>query len=233
MICVSDIDASDCVAMLPGVETLAEMVQRLRAGKPMERVARDAGLTKDAIWRIETGRASAPRWDTLNKLAGVFGIDVKDLIAARDQTEPSLPDDIEPAPAQPINIPEWDCEIAAGDWLDASMCQLDAEQQRAIVARGLFIVRVRGDSMTPHYKSGARVMFQIVRLDEGGPIKGRDYYWQHSDGRCTLKRFAGADEDAYTLQPTNRKYKRIVLPKQELARLAVVAAILTDPPFGK
>lgn len=215
------------------VETLADFVTRLRARRPRSRIAGVARVSEDLILRIEKGLTLNPRYETIERLAPALGTTVDEMLAriVAGATTTPLPDDVEPAPEYALPIPEWDAEIAAGDWMDASTCQLDDQMHRDIIARGLFIVRVRGDSMLPTYKPGDRVMFQVIRLDEGGPVEGRDYYWQASDGRCTLKTCHEVQEDAYILAPLNRKkYKtKLILPKQELARLAIVVSPLAKP----
>lgn len=62
-------------------ETLAARVKRLRGRRPMERIARDAGVTRDVIWRIETGRTTLPRYSTMERVAKALGITAEELIA--------------------------------------------------------------------------------------------------------------------------------------------------------
>lgn len=62
------------------METLGAKVKRLRRKKPIERIARLAGITRDAIWRLESGRTPNPRWDTIEGLAKAFGITPDELL---------------------------------------------------------------------------------------------------------------------------------------------------------
>lgn len=48
-------------------------------------LAREAGITPNALWRIETGRVARPRMSTIRKIAKVLGVDPSEL---RDDDAP-------------------------------------------------------------------------------------------------------------------------------------------------
>jgi transcriptional regulator with XRE-family HTH domain len=64
--------------MAPLKETLRR--ERRRAGLTQEELAKKAGVGTVTIRRIETGMIEEPRVATLRKLAGVLGVQVRDLL---------------------------------------------------------------------------------------------------------------------------------------------------------
>lgn len=144
-----------------------------------------------------------------------------------------LDNNVQPAPKQAPPIPEWEAEIACGHWVECTTAALDPKTQMNVIANGRFIVRCMGDSMTPEYQPGARVMFRIVRLDEESLKVGADYYVQDCDGRCTLKTLKEIREDEYVLAPRNPKYEPLRVPKQLVVRWAIVETIVRAPWNGE
>lgn len=136
---------------------------------------------------------------------------------------------VDPIPRHVFQLPEWESEVAAGHWIDCITAQLWTDTQGEVVERGSFVIRVRGDSMTPDYQPGDRVLFRIIRLDQESLRAGADYVFQNSDGQCTLKRLAKIGDDAFMLAPLNRRYKPLKLPRQMLARVAIVETVIRPP----
>jgi transcriptional regulator with XRE-family HTH domain len=54
--------------------------ERRLAGLTQVELAEKAGLSEDAVWRLEVGRARHPRISTIRKIAEVLGVEVRDLI---------------------------------------------------------------------------------------------------------------------------------------------------------
>lgn len=77
---VNTVAVIGCERPYLGVETLGEKVKRLRGRRPMDRIAREAGLTRDVIWRLETGRTPSPRWDTIERLAKALSLTTDELL---------------------------------------------------------------------------------------------------------------------------------------------------------
>ncbi len=243
----SSVASIACESVNTAMETLGEKVKRLRGRKPMDRIAREAGVTRDVIWRLETGRTPQPRWDTIERLAAVFKMTAEQFLqdtsligvaselhaptyTHADAIHPALFDDnIQPAPSNALPIPEWTAEIACGHWIDCTTGALDPDTQMAIIRAGRFRVRATGDSMLPLYRPGALVQFRIIRIDEEPLILGADYYVQNSDGQCTLKTLESIGEDEYVLAPRNRKYKPLRVAKQMVVRWAIVETIVKAP----
>lgn len=55
---------------------------RNRAGLSKYSLANEAGLSLDAVYRIEDGRTKNPRFETLQRLADATGVDVSFLFVA-------------------------------------------------------------------------------------------------------------------------------------------------------
>lgn len=198
-----------------------------------------AGLKPANLKRIEqSAKPVSVYLSTARKLATSLNVAIDDL-AEQSQIDAAIdllldtlePANIQHAPKQIPSIPEWTAEIACGHWIDCATIAMDMDNdvQADTARRGMFIVRVMGDSMKPTYKPGNRVLFRVVRLDDEPLRIGADYYWQNSDGQCTLKRLKSIGEDEYTLAPLNRKYKPLKLAKQMLAKVAIVETIVTAP----
>lgn len=207
--------------------TFGEWVRARRKARRWS-IAKAAGalrISSDALFRIEKSRTTSPQPSTLEKVVEVFGEIPEEIDPAREP----LDNNVEPAPARVIPIPEWSAEIACGLWVDCSIAELDTDTQMSVISQGRFIVRCAGDSMSPLYKPGSRVLFRIVRLDAEPLRIGADYYWQRSDGQCTLKTLKAIGEHDYTLAPRNRKYKPLRVAKQMISRIAIVETIMHAP----
>jgi transcriptional regulator with XRE-family HTH domain len=132
-------------------------------------------------------------------------------------------------------IPTWDLDVAASAWVDVPVCRLDADDpaQARVIKTGRFRLRILGHCMEPHYQSGMTVEFQIVRIEEEGLVVNKDYVVCRNDGTATFKRLVRVNEDDISLAATNQKEYGgvLVVPRQEISRVArVVGRILPPPP---
>jgi transcriptional regulator with XRE-family HTH domain len=100
-------------------------------------------------------------------------------------------------------IPIVELSLAAGPWSDVE--DVPEAMTMAQIEKGLFGVRLSGDSMQPVYPSGRIVIFQVLRegLDEAEI--GKDYYIQREDGSATFKRIVGIGETQVRLAALNVK----------------------------
>lgn len=185
-------------------------------GWSQESLAKFAGVSSKTVSRLENGGTVESKSITL--------------ISHALQILPPTWGDVN-MPKEIAPIPEWDAEIACGTWIDCSTAQLDTHKQADVIRRGMFIVRVSGDSMLKDYASGDRVLFRIVRFDEEALIPGADYYWQRFDGQCTLKRFVRKIDNRFVLAAINKKKypKPLEVTWDDLARVAIVESIVKRP----
>jgi phage repressor protein C with HTH and peptisase S24 domain len=97
--------------------------------------------------------------------------------------------------------------------------------------KGIFRVRVRGDSMAPKYPAGCYVEFKLLRTREGMPdlaaaVVGKRYYVQLRDDTGTFKQLAGVTDAGLVLAATNKKCrKELFAPFDEIVRLAAAVGI--------
>ncbi len=101
------------------------------------------------------------------------------------------------------SIPIVEQSLAAGPWTD--VMDLPDAFTMAQVEKGLFGVRLGGDSMEPVYPSGRIVIFQVLREGLDEVELGRDYYVQRDDGAATFKRIVGLGESQVRLKALNAK----------------------------
>jgi len=60
-------------------ERLGKLLRTARAGRSMNEVATEAGLSAETLRKIETGRAPTPAFFTVAALAGVLGLSLDEL----------------------------------------------------------------------------------------------------------------------------------------------------------
>jgi transcriptional regulator with XRE-family HTH domain len=118
--------------------------------------------------------------------------------------------------------------IAASGWVELT----GEGWAREVRGRGAWvIIRVAGDSMEPRFDDGQFVMFRRLNLEEDEPVEGSDYFFVRNDDHGTLKRVVQRDEDGYTLQALNPKYKeRLTVSRQELVMVAEAAFVVNELP---
>lgn len=146
-------------------------------------------------------------------------------IDAADQAK--LDANVEPFSERPVHeVPFFEARLAAGQWTDVS--EIGQVFDPRGIDRGLFRVRIRGDSMAPVYLDGEVIEFRCLRPDRDGVIIGKDYYVQHADGEATFKRVADVTEDSLYLAALNRtKYpKRLRVERALVVRMARAIAVV-------
>jgi transcriptional regulator with XRE-family HTH domain len=181
------------------------------------------GMTERNVSRIESESEAGIYPESFRRLAEVAGVEIpklREMIGSKEETK-AFDANVEPYSESKIPaIPTFELPLAAGDWMDVST---DLCEDRTVREHGLFRVRLRGESMDPVYPDGTLVEFRCLVPSVEGPIEGKDYYVQRSDGTATFKRVAKIEEDTITLQALNKKVmpKFIVVPRQEITRMAV------------
>ena len=204
--------------------------KRLALGKTQEQIAAEIKVTVKTIQNLEAGRTASLRLG--KRMAYALALEtpfdeVQALMAetaADDASSPGIDGEVSAL----HDIPQWDLEIAAGDWcescINGTIDTSNAAQIRSM-NQGLFRVRIRGDSMLPRFKEGEILEFKVFRhgeADDEGIKIGKPYYVHRSDGTCTFKVLESMDDETAVLRALNkRKYpKALVVPVQEIVRMA-------------
>ena len=122
---------------------------------------------------------------------------------------------------QPVApIPTFDLAVAAGQWVEVGGEGVAPDM--AAFDRGVFRVRIAGDSMEKKYPNGCIVEFALVQPDRESVLPGKNYYWHRSDGFATFKMLEKIEDETLVLRAINRKRypKPLTIAKQELVRVA-------------
>ena len=117
-------------------------------------------------------------------------------------------------------IPTFDLAVAAGQWVEVG--GEGVAPDLATFDRGVFRVRIAGDSMEKKYPNGCTVEFALVQPDREGVVPGKNYYWHRSDGFATFKKLEKIEDETLVLRAINRKKypKPLAIAKQEVVRVA-------------
>lgn len=138
---------------------------------------------------------------------------------------------------QSRKFPVFNVSIPAGHWTDTGeglkIEDADGWQELPIdTPDDAFCLRIRGDCMEPDYPSGSILVFVPIRQGERGVRQfesGRDYYFEHSDGKATFKRvFYDKEKERFRLECLNKKYKALFVPEQMLARMSRAIKMVRD-----
>lgn len=183
-------------------------------------------MSESAVRAIEAGRRPRVLADNFRALADWMGVSVE-----RAKAELGI-QQFEPVMMR--RYPYFDVKIPAGTWVDTEprstpdgFLELPAD-----VPRDAFVLRIFGDCMEPEYPSGSIIVFVPVRHGEEGALQfegGRDYYFEHSDGKATFKRvFFEPQKERWKLVPLNKKYKPIFVPEQMRARLSRAVRLVRE-----
>lgn len=136
---------------------------------------------------------------------------------------------------QATKRPFFDVTIPAGGWIESgeprSASDADGwELVEAGIPEDAFLLRIFGPCMEPDYPSGSVIVFVPVRDGERGARQfenGKDYYFEHSDGKATFKRvYYEKEKERYKLVPLNSDFKTIYVPEQMKARLSRAVMIM-------
>jgi SOS-response transcriptional repressor LexA len=125
-------------------------------------------------------------------------------------------------------IPMFDLSLSAGPWSDVLDVPDICDPQ--MIQRGLFRVRISGNSMSPDYKSGMILEFRCLRPGEDRIEVGKDYYVQRDDGSATFKRVEAIYDGHIVLQALNRKLfpQPFEVQRSEITRMARCVGVF-DP----
>lgn len=251
MMSVSAVDVAIYEWRSDGVETLADRVKRLRGKKSLDRLAKDTGLTRDAIWRIETGRTDSPRYDTLEKLSDAFGVSIDQLLnpvlsalTGRDLQITSVTAQ-QPAASPPSSDaqtnPKQFFEIRAAVATVPHLARLDIAERWSdldVVSgpdvsgpgeENWLIVAIAGDSMEPRIRDGQQVLFRMLGKDEK-PLAGYDYLIIRQDKSGTLRRVSKVSKEGYELTAANDKYSTLSVSMDEVAMVGEPRFVVTNYP---
>jgi hypothetical protein len=118
------------------------------------------------------------------------------------------------------NEPLFDITVAAGGWV--SNLEIGRVKDEAQAAKGMFWIRIAGDSMEPVYNSGECVKFKSLANGDEGIQVGKDYYVHRNDDCATFKRVLKIEGESVTLVAINeRKYpKALNVSLQEIVQAA-------------
>jgi len=147
----------------------------------------------------------------------------------------SIEDRVPKSAKYSTHVPVYDLTAAAGGWSDdgvpAEIGWLAVPDQK--LAKGMFAVRVSGESMTPKIPSGSWCLF---RTCPAGSREGRLLLFQlstHTDpedgGRYTVKRYhstkqstdEGWEHTSIELQPLNRSFQSIYISPEDAEDIRV------------
>jgi transcriptional regulator with XRE-family HTH domain len=217
-------------------ERFAEL--RKRKGFSQQSLAAEILVTDQSISNYETGLTSRMQARAWRRVAEAFKMSVEEL-NERVGDGDGVDENVTPYSERtvPADVPTFDLGVAAGGWVDVNDNEDGAGSRvtPAQRARGLFDVYVRGDSMEPRVKDGARVRFKLLELPNSTSpacddiVIGKLYYVQLDDGRATFKRAAACADGVLTLQAENRKYKQpLKVEMANIARLAVALHVIDD-----
>lgn len=221
------------------VDEIGKKIRRLRdeRGWTQTQLAITASVSVPLIQKIESGKSPSTR-RSLSKIAMALGMTTNEL-AGPLPSEEVFDENVETYSYRETDIPQFEMHVAAGGWVDVMD---DNEQNGHIltqsqIKRGLFEVRVRGDSMDGGkrpIKDGSIIRFKKL-VDENGQVdcslieNGKSYYVQLNDNRATFKRAVGCVDDVLTLAANNRKYKeKLKCRIDEIVSLAVALAVIEE-----
>jgi transcriptional regulator with XRE-family HTH domain len=168
--------------------------------------------------QTDLGIAAKVSHSTIQSLEAGKKISQKNYLRVLAALQIDAPENVTPAP-----MPVYNLAVAAGELVYVDEDGPDHRMGSEIANTGIFGVYVSGDSMEPDYPNGSLVIFKVLRIDDNGLLRGKDYYIHLSDGRATFKRFVAANDDSLAFGAINkRKYPRqIIVPRQMLARVAL------------
>lgn len=185
--------------------TMADRIKRRmeQIGITQDQLARGAGVTQPAIWKLLTGKTK--RSTRLAEIAATLQLTVDQLIGKEpmpgDTPEPS---NIAPGPLVRGKVPliSW---VQAGSYKEAiDLYQPgDAEEwieTTAPIGASTFALRVQGDSMEPLFPAGMLIVVE-PNLD---PLPG-DYVIAKNGDEATFKQLI-KDGGDWFLKPLNKSY---------------------------
>ena len=190
---------------------MKQIGERIRAMRTSRHISQS-----DLAERLEVSRSAVAMWesgsrepglDTLEALAGVFGVSLNALLG-EDPAEPSGARRVPVLGSIPAGIP-----------VEAIEDVLDWEELPSHMFTGgkeYFCLQLKGDSMYPEYRNGDVVVFRKQDTCENG----QDCAVMVNGDDATFKRVR-IGEKGVTLQPLNPKYDPLVYGNEDVLSLPV------------
>lgn len=229
---------------MPFILCMASLGEFVKADREARGMSQDEygpllGVNGQTISNIETGVTKSMKKKPMRLLSELTGTPIRQLMemtipARSPRARFDIPNGNHAIAVELLPIPEWECNVAAGEWVDChSVAAFDTNSQeyRSILRQGLFRIRIVGDSMEDVWHDGSLVEFKRLYADEGGFAKGEDYYVHRADNTATFKRFVKSDDDCHYFAAINRrKYKAdFVVPRQEVAMVGQALHMIVPP----
>lgn len=181
------------------------------SGKTQAQIARELGKTPGAVSHWITGETKSLKAETAAALERVTGYSATWIATGRGSKMAGEPANIAPAEIGARLIPLLDY-VQAGAWTSTQNIDLSEVSEwltSDIEARGeVFALEIRGESMTPEFAEGDRVV-----IDTGIRAQPGDYVVaQQAGGKATFKKYRlrGIDQNTgvekFDLIPLNEDY---------------------------
>ena len=190
-------------------------------------MATTAGIGQTRYGAIERSESVRVFHATFGKIALALGVGRDDLWRQIGVNEP-WDNNLQMSTMQRMQpIPTFDLAVAAGQWVEVGGEGIAPDL--ATFDRGVFRIRIAGDSMEQKYPSGSIVEFCLVQPDQDDVVPGRNYYWHRADNFATFKTLEKIEDETLTLRAINRKHypKPLTVSRQEIVRIAVARGIFT------
>lgn len=197
---------------------LWKAVDRLarREGLSASGLARRAGLDATSFnpsKRTGPGRAARPRWPSTESLTRVLeatGVSLAEFAALAEDA---------PEPRATLPLLGLAQAGAGGYFDDAGLPTGDGWEQTDLpqARDSLFSLRIAGESMTPLYRDGDRV---IVDRDGPHPCRGDRVVVRTMSGETLAKELTGLTARAVTLNSINPAWPARVIPRRDVAWMA-------------
>lgn len=200
--------------MTEGLSDLATRVRRLREsrGWSLANLGARAGVDPTTIWKIEHGKTPNPGNETLVKISGALGVHLLELTGERPMP-PRQPEVV----GGGVKLPVVRRRVHAGgetDWGDTGDDYWVPLRFKILYPRVQAAI-VDGDCMSPHIRTGDKVLFDPDRT----PVNGQMVVVTTEDGHTLLKWFrVGADgraflrsADGQEMRPNGAKVEGVVM----------------------
>jgi len=205
-------------------------LRSIRDGRVLtqEDFAREMGVSRAWLNMVEARGAKKVLRSKVVQIAKSLRMEASELIA-REGTEDVF-DDRSIEPYSEVGMhgepPTFDLSVAAGPWADVA--GVEQVYDPVQIERGLFRVRISGDSMKPAYLSGEIVEFRVLRDGVDKLVEGRDYYVQREERRANFKRLHRYDDEAMELEAVNKRVLRgaMRVGRDDVVRMAEAVAVV-------
>lgn len=188
--------------------------QLAEKGKGQADFARHIGKTRQIVSRWFNGKNEPPWWAVFS-LAEYIGVNASELIIGQEGMVAGIPV-VGRVSASGADIPVWtDGDYPAGVGVFGYI-----EMPRK--NRSLFALIVDGDSMSPRFDSGDRVIVD----PQASFVHGQPHLIRLHDGRTYLKMVKMVGTSAFRLESTNQTYPPMVVEAEQVRSMfRVVASI--------